>query len=988
MTAVIFKFVHPDGTPVADAPFTVSLRKASFDEKLNDGLILPGDVAGLTDALGLCTLELVPGFGMYYLTMTVVGAAADDNGCVGGLRYRFQVPESSVPVHAEDIIVTTPTWSRPWDEAAIQIIIDAKLATVASAAEAKESATQAGLSEVASEASAVRSEAAAVLAGEKADSATLSAEQAGLSQVAAKASEDATKLSETAAKASEVSAAESAAFAANVITDAQAQVDEATRQAGLSAASAVESGSFRDAAQLAANTAAQHADQTAEDILLSGQNVIDSAANKDATAADVIAVTGLKSDVTALKDQTKVYRDEVMAAAGSMTGSIVDGGYIDLSSGVYPEKPMNSTAWKVTVGGTVPGPDGGTYGVGDTLMYTKVQDVFYKIDNTESVSSVNGQTGVVVLDKEDVGLPLVDNTADMDKPISTAQAAENAARTKTVGTLDTTAGRITKVGDYGENGGPLLAQANSVDADSLTVQGSYMFANGGVHLPEASVYLKHIPHSTAGYAKQLAWGLLTDKQYTRTQVDGVWTSWAAPAAEIAVVDNLTSIDATKALSAKQGKVLKDLIDASGGGGGANISRFTYNISAGQTVISGNDLSGVPLAYTVGVPFFVDMNGFPIWLSNDYTATTGNSITLTTAAELAGEIAITVITAKGVNDTYTKAEIDGKIGHSALPVGMPMAWPLSEATIPGGMLAMSGQTVSRAVWPTLWALYSPQAVTDAVWLADPLQRGKPSSGDGSTTFRLPDFNGKHADGLTPAAAVLRGYGKNSAGTPGLFQLDQLQNITGTWAPYAGTGHIEASAPGPTGAFKLTGETRANVIAAAVGTGAKVIAFDASGSPGARTGTETRGTNVTVIWCVVAATALQNVGTMDVLALANKVTVLEGKVSTLEKQIPACSITFDGTTTPPTILSQEGRYVATSVTKIGVGLYAINFAAPIASAASKIAIAGTPMFRGGSTKIIAADYDNTTTTAVRVVSFAYSGGASTDTDRIPVVIYTNP
>ncbi len=36
------------------------------------------------------------------------------------------------------------------------------------------------------------------------------------------------------------------------------------------------------------------------------------------------------------------------------------------------------------------------------------------------VDSVNGQTGVVVLDKSDIGLSNVDNTSDADKPISNA----------------------------------------------------------------------------------------------------------------------------------------------------------------------------------------------------------------------------------------------------------------------------------------------------------------------------------------------------------------------------------------------------------------------------------------------------------------------------------------------------------------------------------------------------------------------------------------
>ena len=40
--------------------------------------------------------------------------------------------------------------------------------------------------------------------------------------------------------------------------------------------------------------------------------------------------------------------------------------------------------------------------------------------NGGSVTSVNGNTGVVVLDKTDIGLPNVDNTSDADKPVSTA----------------------------------------------------------------------------------------------------------------------------------------------------------------------------------------------------------------------------------------------------------------------------------------------------------------------------------------------------------------------------------------------------------------------------------------------------------------------------------------------------------------------------------------------------------------------------------------
>lgn len=40
------------------------------------------------------------------------------------------------------------------------------------------------------------------------------------------------------------------------------------------------------------------------------------------------------------------------------------------------------------------------------------------------VNSVNGQTGIVVLTKSDIGLGNVDNTSDANKPVSIAQQAE------------------------------------------------------------------------------------------------------------------------------------------------------------------------------------------------------------------------------------------------------------------------------------------------------------------------------------------------------------------------------------------------------------------------------------------------------------------------------------------------------------------------------------------------------------------------------------
>lgn len=59
-----------------------------------------------------------------------------------------------------------------------------------------------------------------------------------------------------------------------------------------------------------------------------------------------------------------------------------------------------------------------SFAVGDWVVYSGT--IWEKSSNSNIVMSVNGQTGVVVLTKTDVGLGNVDNTSDANKPISTA----------------------------------------------------------------------------------------------------------------------------------------------------------------------------------------------------------------------------------------------------------------------------------------------------------------------------------------------------------------------------------------------------------------------------------------------------------------------------------------------------------------------------------------------------------------------------------------
>ena len=57
--------------------------------------------------------------------------------------------------------------------------------------------------------------------------------------------------------------------------------------------------------------------------------------------------------------------------------------------------------------------------------------------------------------------------------------------------------------------------------------------------------------------------------------------------------------------------------------------------------------------------------------------------------------------------------------SGQPVGGLVIWDISEVTLPAGYIPRSGQLVTRAMWPDLWALVSATALTDANWIANPL-----------------------------------------------------------------------------------------------------------------------------------------------------------------------------------------------------------------------------------------------------------------------------
>ncbi|HBB6760884.1 TPA: tail fiber domain-containing protein [Citrobacter amalonaticus] len=115
------------------------------------------------------------------------------------------------------------------------------------------------------------------------------------------------------------------------------------------------------------------------------------------------------------------------------------------------------------------------------------------------------------------------------------------------------------------------------------------------------------------------------------------------------------------------------------------------------------------------------------------------------------------------------------------VGMPILWT-SRAFTPAWAVVSDGQILNRADWPELWVhaqMHTP--IDDADWLANPGKRGNYSNGDGSTTFRVPDFNGVQSGsipglfgrgdqgGLLPAGNVYESAAPDIAATLNFRQV---------------------------------------------------------------------------------------------------------------------------------------------------------------------------------------------------------------------------
>jgi len=174
----------------------------------------------------------------------------------------------------------------------------------------------------------------------------------------------------------------------------------------------------------------------------------------------------------------------------------------------------------------------------------------------------------------------------------------------------------------------------------------------------------------------------------------------------------------------------------------------------------------------------------------------------------------VVTAKIADGAVTQA----KASNMLLPAGAIMAFAMNGA--PSGWLAANGAAVSRTTYSNLFS---------AIGTAH-------GSGDGSTTFNLPDLRGIFVSGSGSQTVSGVSYTRTFAAK----QQDALQNITGT------AGRFQSSFAGTTssGVFTLSAAT---YTVGGGGSGAyQIVNFDASRV--ARTSTETRPANIALLYCI--------------------------------------------------------------------------------------------------------------------------------------------
>lgn len=134
-----------------------------------------------------------------------------------------------------------------------------------------------------------------------------------------------------------------------------------------------------------------------------------------------------------------------------------------------------------------------------------------------------------------------------------------------------------------------------------------------------------------------------------------------------------------------------------------------------------------------------------WAAKSGASATAASLSAEAAADSAAEVA---------TNYYNKTEVDALIQAGGVPIGASIPW--NSLTPPTGFLKENGAAISRSAYPELFAAIGTQH----------------GSGDGSTTFNVPDSRGVTVRGLDD------GRGLDPGRVLGSYQADENKSHTHT------------------------------------------------------------------------------------------------------------------------------------------------------------------------------------------------------------------
>lgn len=245
---------------------------------------------------------------------------------------------------------------------------------------------------------------------------------------------------------------------------------------------------------------------------------------------------------------------------------------------------------------------------------------------------------------------------------------------------------------------------------------------------------------------------------------------------------------------------------------------------------------------------VDMTGYVKTTSN--LTFTGDNI-FEGSTEFAGDLIV------GSKEDPAQFIFNGEPFNNGVPIGQ--VFPVLDGIVPSDALPLTGGLYSRTIYSALWDWVNEHAaerlVTEEVWQATKTaNEGKwvpqYSTGDGSTTFRMPLWN-SYTSGTSDTSLV------------GSYATDTQRNITGEFViDFANSGYTK-------GAF-VAGDATATTYFGSGGTSDAILKFDASRVVGAdHTGSEVRPKTGYILWCVKARGGWTNVDNIDINTLQTQV-----------------------------------------------------------------------------------------------------------------------